>query len=138
MKNETTESRIVIYDGVCNFCNRSVNFIIQRDKAAKFSFTPMQSEIAQQLIAAYQINNVGMDTFLLVKDGRCYTSTDAALEIASELDGLWYLCRIFKLVPRLIRDYLYRVLARNRYKLFGRAEHCIVPSKEIMSRFIGF
>jgi len=129
--------RIIIYDGVCNFCNGAVNFIIARDPKGLFSFTPMQSDLARNLIKKYQINNVGIDTFLLIKNGETYIWTNAAIEIAKELSGHWYLFRVFKIVPRPIRDGLYRWFARNRYNLFGRTDKCVVPNDEIKARFIG-
>jgi predicted DCC family thiol-disulfide oxidoreductase YuxK len=130
-------SHIVIFDGVCNFCNWAVNFIIKRDPEAKFVFTPMQSELAKDLMLKYQIDNVGVDTFLLIKDGRCFIFSSAALEITKDLSGVWYLFLVFKIVPAKIRDYFYKVFARNRYKLFGRKTTCMVPTSDLRSRFIG-
>jgi len=137
MQDKLINKRIVIYDGVCIFCNGAVNFIIQRDSAARFIFAPMQSEIAQDLITSHEISNVGIDTFLLIKDGRSYIWTNAAIEIAVELDGFWYLFKFFRLVPRPVRDFLYRMFARNRYKLFGQSEQCLIPNKATINRFVG-
>ena len=137
MATNSDQRRIIIFDGVCNFCNGAVNFIIRHDADAKFSFIPMQSEIAQELTGLYGINNVGVDTFLLIKDNQTYIWTTAALEIAKELDGHWYLFNVFKIIPAPIRDWFYRLFARNRYKLFGRADHCVVPTDEIRHRFLG-
>ena len=128
---------LVIFDGVCNFCNGAVNFIIKRDPMGKFAFTPMQSELAQQTMRSYGVPNVGVDTFLLIKDGKTYIWTDAALEIAKDLTGYWYLFNVVKVMPRPIRDWFYRVFARNRYVLFGRLESCMIPTSEVKSRFIG-
>jgi len=123
------ESRnIIIFDGVCNFCNGSVNFIIQRDPDNKFAFTPLQSDLSKELVQKHGIEEVGFDTFLLIKNGQCYVRTDAALEIAKELTGFWYLCTVFKIIPRPIRDWFYRLFARNRYAIFGRTEYCMIPS----------
>jgi len=127
---------IVIFDGVCNFCNGAVNFIIKRDPEAVFAFTPMQSELARELVVKFNVPNVGVDTFLLIKNDRCYVFSDAALEIARNLAGLWFLFNVFKIVPRPIRDAAYKLFARNRYKLFGRTEACMVPSDEVRSRFV--
>jgi predicted DCC family thiol-disulfide oxidoreductase YuxK len=127
---------IVIFDGVCNFCNGAVNFIIKRDPEAVFAFTPMQSELARELVVKFNVPNVGVDTFLLIKNDRCYVFSDAALEIARNLAGLWFLFNVFKIVPRPIRDAAYKLFARNRYKLFGRTEGCMVPSDEVRSRFV--
>ncbi len=128
---------IVIFDGVCNLCNGAVNFIINRDPEGVFAFTPMQSDLAQELMNKHKIHNVGIDTFLLIKNDQCFVFSSAALEIAKDLSGLWYTFNILKFVPRIIRDFIYKQFARNRYTLFGRQETCMVPTKRVKSRFIG-
>lgn len=128
---------IVIFDGVCNFCNGAVNFIIKRDPRGLFVFTPMQSDLAKDLMKKHGISNVGIDTFLLIKNEECFIFSSAALEIAEDLTGGWYMFNIFKLVPAPIRDFFYKVFARNRYALFGRQEQCMVPTNEVRSRFVG-
>lgn len=128
---------IVIFDGVCNVCNSAVNFIIKRDPDAIFAFTPMQSDLAHELMTKHKIDNPGIDTFLLIKNDACLVFSSAALEIAKDLTGYWYLFTVFKIVPSSIRDFFYKLFARNRYKLFGRQDSCIVPSEEVKSRFIG-
>jgi predicted DCC family thiol-disulfide oxidoreductase YuxK len=127
----------IIFDGVCNFCNRAVNFIIKRDPEGLFVFAPMQSDLAKELMGKHQIHNVGVDTFLLIKNDQCFVFSSAALEIAKDLTGMWYLCKIFKVVPEPVRDFFYKLFARYRYTLFGKKETCMVPSKEVRSRFIG-
>ncbi len=128
--------QIIIFDGVCNFCNNSVNFIIARAPEGLFVFSPLQSAFSSALIEQYQAQNVGFDTFLLLKNEKLYYRTDAALEIAKDLQGHWYLFGVFRLVPRFVRDYFYKLLARNRYKLFGRKEHCMVPTPDLRRRLI--
>jgi predicted DCC family thiol-disulfide oxidoreductase YuxK len=128
---------IVIFDGVCNFCNAAVYFIIKRDPEGLFAFTPMQSDLAHELMDKHNIHSVGVDTFLLVKNDQCFVFSSAALEIAKDLTGLWYLFSVFKLVPSAIRDFFYKVFARNRYTLFGRQDICMVPTEELRSRFVG-
>lgn len=128
---------IVIFDGVCNFCNGAVNFIINRDPNGIFAFTPMQSELAHELMERYSVPDVGVDTFLLIKNGQCFVFSSAALEITKDLTGLWYFFNVFRVVPKPIRDAIYKMFARNRYKLFGRKDTCMVPSKEVRSRFVG-
>ena len=128
---------IVVFDGVCNFCNEAVNFIIKRDPEGLFAFTPIQSALAHDLINQHQINNLDVDTFLLIKNKQCFVFSSAALEIAMDLTGPWYMFRIFKLVPSRIRDFFYKLFAKNRYALFGRQETCMVPTEEVRSRFIG-
>ena len=127
---------IVIFDGVCNFCNGAVNFIIKRDPTGRFAFTPMQSPVGQGLIKKYSATMVGVDTFFLVKDGQCFERTDAAFEITKDLTGLWHWFRILKVFPKPIRDHFYRLFARNRYSLFGRRETCMVPTASVRERFL--
>lgn len=128
---------VIIFDGVCNFCNGAVNFIIDHDSDGVFAFIPMQSDLAKELAAKHEIDNVGLDTFLLIKNGRSYIRTGAALEICKDLSGFWPLFHIFKIVPAPIRDVVYRVFAINRYKLFGKRSVCMVPTEEVKGRFIG-
>ena len=132
-----SEKKIVIFDGECNFCNGSVNFIIRRDPESAFSFSPIQCSYAQELIKKFQISKVGIDTFLLIKDGRCFSHSTAALEITKDLSGFWYLFGVFKLVPAPLRDVFYKAFARNRYALFGKQDACMVPSSDVRSRFVG-
>jgi predicted DCC family thiol-disulfide oxidoreductase YuxK len=128
---------IVIFDGVCNFCNGAVNFIIKRDPDGVFAFTPMQSDLAHELMSQHKIHYVGIDTLLLIKNNQCFVFSSAALEISKDLSGFWYLFNIFKFVPSPIRDFFYKVLARHRYTLFGKQETCMVPTDEVRSRFVG-
>jgi len=128
--------RIIIFDGVCNFCNGAVNFIIKRDPNGVFAFTPMQSDFAQSLIRKYKVKEVGMDTFILIKNDKHHVRTDAVLEITKDFRGFWFLFRVFKILPRLFRDYFYKLFARNRYRLFGKRATCMIPTPDIRSRFI--
>jgi predicted DCC family thiol-disulfide oxidoreductase YuxK len=127
---------VIIFDGICRFCSGAVSFIIKRDPRGLFAFTPMQSDIAQKLMETHADAELGSDTILLIKDGVCYVRTDAALEIAKDLSGLWFLFRVFKVVPRAVRDYIYRVFSRHRYSLFGKRESCMIPTADIRSRFL--
>ena len=99
--------QIVIFDGTCNFCNGSVNFIIARDPESKFNFAPMQGESAKVLMKQHGIDNPDLDTFLLIKDGKLYQRTDAALEIAKDLTGYWKYFQVFRFVPAPLRDIFY-------------------------------
>lgn len=130
------DHHIIIFDGVCHFCNGAVRFIIRRDRNKVFRFAPMQSPIAQSLIAKHGVTDVGFDTFLLIKNDECFFRTNAAIEITKDLSGLWYLFRLSKILPEPIRDFFYRLLARNRYRLFGRSEVCPIPSAEVQDRFL--
>lgn len=132
-----SQQRIVIFDGVCNFCNGVVQFIVKRDPEGKFAFTPMQSDYAKILFRQHEIDNVCDDTIVLIKNGKTHIRTGAALEIAKELTGHWYLLNGLRIVPGSIRDYFYRLFARYRYQLFGRTDQCMTPAEELKSRFLG-
>lgn len=127
---------IVLFDGVCNFCNASINFVIERDKAGYFKFAPIQSEIGEKLIAKHQIDTIETDSVILVEDGQAYTHSDAALGITKHLDGIWSWASIFKAIPRPIRDLAYKFIARHRYRLFGRRDACMMPTPELKARFL--
>ena len=131
-----SDGPVVVFDGVCNFCVGSVNFIIKRDRDAIFHFTPMQGELGQALIRAHGVPGGG-DALLLIKEGRAYSGSDAALEIAKSLSGGWSLCRFLRVIPRRLRDWVYRLIGRHRYALFGRRSTCMLPSVEQRARFIG-
>ena len=125
---------IVIFDGLCNVCHGAVNFIIKRDPEGLFAVNPMQSELAHDLLEKHQIQNRGIDTFLLIKNGQCFVFSSTALEIARQLTGFWF---IFRLLPGSIRDFFYKAFARNRYALFGRQDTCMVPTEDVRTRFVG-
>jgi len=126
---------IVLFDGVCNFCNSSVNFIIARDPGGKFKFSPMQSNFAKSLESELNMNIESSQTIILIVGNKVYTKSRAALEIARKLSGLWPAFYIFIIIPPFIRDFFYQLIARNRYKWFGKRDQCMVPSPEDMSRF---
>ena len=130
------ENHIIIYDGVCHFCHHSVNFIIKRDPNKVFRFTPIQSDFAQSLMNKYQLNTKSIDTFILIKHQQSYDQSDAILEITKDLSGYWYLLRFFKILPTSIRNFIYRTIAKNRYRLLGKSESCIIPTDDIKERFI--
>lgn len=128
--------RIVLFDGDCNFCDASVQFIIKRDPAIHYSFASLQSEIGQALIKKHAIP-AEVDSLVLIENDKVYIKSSAALRIAKKLDGLWHLLFIFILVPRKLRDYLYDIFSKNRYKWFGKKEDsCALPSAEDRNRFL--
>lgn len=127
---------IVLFDGVCNFCNASVNFVIERDKAGYFKFAPLQSEIGEELSAKHGIDKIDTDSVIVVEHDKAYTHSSGALRIAKRLDGIWSLLYIFVMVPKPIRDFFYKVFAKNRYRWFGRQDACMMPTPEIRARFL--
>lgn len=127
---------IVLFDGVCNFCNASVNFVIERDKAGYFKFAPLQSEIGEELIAKHSIDKIETDSVIVLEDEKIYTHSSAALRIARNLDGLWKLAYVFVVVPKPLRDLAYKLFAKNRYRLFGKQDTCMMPTPEVRARFL--
>ena len=128
--------RIILFDGDCNFCDASVQFIIKRDPSAHFHFTSLQSEKGVELRKQYAISDE-IDSLVLIENGRVYTKSSAALNIAKKLDGLWHLLFLFILVPPIIRNGVYDYFAANRYKWFGKKEDaCMLPSPDERKRFI--
>ncbi len=97
----------------------------------------MQTDLAKQLMHKHEIHNVDVDTFLLIKNDQCFVFSTAALEITKDLTGLWYLFNVFRIIPISVRDAIYKAFGRNRYRLFGRQETCIIPTEEVRARFIG-
>ncbi len=127
---------IVLFDGVCNFCNGSVKFIIEHDRAGYFKFSPLQSEIGEKLIAMHGLDKADTDSVVVIENEKAFTHSTGALRIARKLDGIWSLMYAFRIVPRPIRDFLYKTFARYRYRLFGRQNACMMPTPEIRSRFL--
>ena len=128
---------VVFFDGQCHLCARSVQFIIRRDRAGKFRFASLQSEAGKTAIqAATTAGNPPPDSLILWEDGQYYTAAAAALRIASQLDGGWKLLAGFRILPRFLRENLYRLVARHRYKWFGKRETCWLPRPEWRERFI--
>jgi predicted DCC family thiol-disulfide oxidoreductase YuxK len=136
MPIEMTTHRIVIFDGVCNLCSWSVRFIVRRDPEGRFRFAALQSDAGQRLLEEHGLDPGNMETVLLIKQGKMFARSDAALEIARELRGLWKVLAVFRIVPRGLRDWAYSVVARNRYRWFGKQEACLVPSEELRGRFL--
>lgn len=123
---------IVLFDGVCNLCNGAVQFIIARDKHQGFRFASLQSAFGQQ----YQEQVGEVDSILLVEEGRVYQKSTAALRIARRLKGLWPMLYIFIIIPPFLRDFIYDIIARNRYRWFGKKESCWLPTPDLKARFI--
>jgi predicted DCC family thiol-disulfide oxidoreductase YuxK len=128
-------SSIVLFDGVCNFCNRAVNFIIRHDRAGKFKFAPLQSPIGQEMKIEFGIGD-DVDSIVLIEDRQAFIYSDAALRVARGLGGIWSLGYAFVVVPRPVRDWFYKLFARSRYSLFGKKDVCMVPTPDVRSRFV--
>ena len=129
-------SAIILFDGVCNFCNGSVNFIIERDKTGYFKFAPLQSEAGEKLLQENGVDKAQTDSVILIEDGKVYTHSTAALKIARKLEGKWSWLSHLSIVPRFIRDGFYKLFAKYRYKMFGKQEACMLPTPEVRERFL--
>jgi predicted DCC family thiol-disulfide oxidoreductase YuxK len=128
---------VVLFDGVCNLCHGSVQFIIRRDPKGRFRFTSLQSEAAKPYMDAHGLRADYLDSVVLIEDGVCYRDSTAALRIARRLRRLWPVMYVFILVPRFIRDGVYHWVGRNRYRWFGKREDaCWVPTPELRGRFL--
>ena len=126
---------VILFDGVCNFCNGAVNFAIKRDKKARLKFATLQSGIASQLLDKFSLSALDLNSFVLIEDGKVYTRSTAALKVFRYLDGLWPLMYGFIIVPIFLRDAIYKLIAKNRYRWFGIRKECMIPTPEVRSRF---
>jgi predicted DCC family thiol-disulfide oxidoreductase YuxK len=131
-----SEHPVMLYDGVCRFCNGALQTVIRHDPEGIVHFAPLQSQYAQQLIQSHP-ELKGVDSLMLVEeDGRIYVRSEAALGIAKHIGGWWRLLLVFRILPRSLRDWLYDGFARRRYRLFGKHDECLMPTAEIRSRFV--
>jgi predicted DCC family thiol-disulfide oxidoreductase YuxK len=134
--NERQHRDVVVFDGVCNLCSRSVRFIIAHEAVPHFEFAPVQSPAGQRLLKRFGFAPDDVKTFVLIAGGKAYVRSDAAIRIARHLRGAWKLTALVWILPRPLRDWLYDVIARNRYRWFGRTDVCMVPTPEVRSRFL--
>ena len=140
-------SAVVLFDGVCNFCDASVNFVIEHDTAGYFKFAPLQSEPGKELAEEHGLSSkvsdaepiddlIPIDSVILIEDGGAYTHSTAALRIARHLGAPWSWLYALIIVPAPVRDFFYRQFARYRYRIFGRKDQCMLPSPEVRARFL--
>ena len=134
--NNTKNKSIILFDGVCNLCNASVNFIIKHDKKAHFKFASLQSDAAKEILLQYNSKKINLDSIILIENNAVYEKSTAALKISKNLTGGFKLLYALIIIPKFIRDWVYYFIAENRYKWFGKKESCMIPSPEIKSRFL--
>ena len=127
---------VVFFDGMCNLCNSTVQFIIKHDTKNNFKFAALQSVYAQNTLPSFEIDLLNPNSFVLLQNGKVYQKSTAALRVAKQLSGLWPLLYVFMVVPRFISDWVYGLVAQNRYKWFGKAETCWVPTAALQSKFL--
>jgi predicted DCC family thiol-disulfide oxidoreductase YuxK len=127
---------IILFDGVCNFCNSAVNFTIKRNTRANIQFAAMQSDAGQRILKQYSLPLNEMQSFIFIDQGNVYFQSTAAIRVCRYLRGLWPLCFGFMIVPKFIRDGIYNWIARNRYKWFGVRQECMIPAADVKARFL--
>ncbi len=128
---------VLFFDGICNLCNSAVQFVIRHDKEGRIRFASLQSEAGQIAVAAVLAKEGAVpDSLIFLDKGAYYTRSDAALHVAALLDGPWKGLRHLRFFSRLIRDAVYRLVARNRYRLFGKRDACMMPAPALKSRFL--
>lgn len=129
---------ILLFDGVCNFCNHTVQFVIKRDKKGIVHFASLQSAFGQAQLRKANLSTDDLKTLIFIENGQLYTKSSGALRLSKYLGGIWQLSYIFILIPKPIRNFAYEFIAKNRYKWFGKQDACMLPSPETRSRFIEF
>lgn len=127
---------VILFDGVCNLCNGAVNFVIRGDKKSRLKFAALQSNAGRQLLMQYNLSVDTLNSFIFIENGTAYVQSTAALRMCKYLNGLWPMMYGFIIVPEFIRNGIYKWIARNRYKWFGKREQCMIPTPEINTRFL--
>jgi predicted DCC family thiol-disulfide oxidoreductase YuxK len=131
-----SESKIILFDGVCNFCNYWVNFIIDHDKQNIFKFAALQSEKGKELLDKFHLPKDDFDSFILISQDKVYKKSFAAFEISKFLNGWVKIFSPLRFLPQYLTDFVYDLVAMNRYKFFGKKEACRIPTPEERSKFL--
>ena len=135
-KQTSSGHSLILFDGMCNLCNGFIQCILKLDKKDVFRFGLLQSDQVQKILRRYELKNSGLSTIVLLEDERIDVESDAVLKIARNLGGSWSLVYVFIIVPKFIRDNVYRIISRHRFWLFGKLDACMKPSPEIHDKFI--
>jgi predicted DCC family thiol-disulfide oxidoreductase YuxK len=129
--------KVILFDGVCNLCNSSINWIIDHDKKNVFKFASLQSDYGKAIIKQFNLQGDYLDTVLLMDENRIYERSTAVLRIAKYLGGIYSLLYITVIIPKGLRNLVYNYIARNRYKWFGKQDACRIPTPELKQKFLG-
>ena len=132
----TQDGPVVLYDGTCGLCSRLVQFVLRHDRPGRFRFAALQSDVGRELLARHGLPQDALDTFVLVNGDQAWTKSRAALRTAAMLDRPWPLLGALRIVPRPVADFFYDRVANNRYRVFGRADACMLPPPEVRARFL--
>lgn len=128
--------KIILFDGICNLCNQSVQFVIEHDNKNQFQFASLQSDFGQNFLKENNLDATQFDSVVFIEDDKFYTKSSAALKISKYLDGITSWLTIFMIVPKPLRDVVYSFIAKNRYRWFGKQESCWLPSPELKAKFL--
>jgi len=134
------QSSVILFDGVCNLCCGWIQFLIRRDKKAVFTFVPLQSDTGKRLLEtvdlkAENLTTSNINTIVYIKNNQAFIESEAVLEILTNLGGIWRIFGVLRLIPRSLRDKIYRYIASKRYSLFGKRTSCFLPTPEDEKRF---
>ena len=136
--NNFNGKSIILFDGVCNLCNSSINFIIKHDHKKQFLFASLQSDAAKEILLQFPKKKFELKSIVFIENNVIYDKSTAILRILRYLNGGYKLLYGFKIIPKILRDWLYNQIAKNRYKWFGKKEHCSIPTTDVKSRFLEF
>ncbi|WP_324207889.1 thiol-disulfide oxidoreductase DCC family protein [Flavobacterium sp.] len=137
MQDLPKDKKIILFDGVCNLCDASIQYVIKHDIADVFRFVALQSELGQKVLKHIGINSIHIDSIVLYEPGIAYYyKSTAALHIAKGLKGIFTLATVFQILPTGFRDLIYEYVAKNRYKWYGKKESCLVPTPALKSKFL--
>ena len=137
MLNIPKDKKIILFDGICNLCDSAVQLIIKNDKRDIFRFVALQSDLGQKIIKHLGIDIKKTDSIILYQSGFAYyCKSEAALEIAKDLGGIYYFASLFSILPDSFNNYFYDYIARNRYKWYGKKDNCLIPSPELQAKFL--
>lgn len=133
------DKKIILFDGVCNLCNASVQFVIKRDTKDVFRFVALQSDLGNKILNHIGINPEYTDSMVLYESGKAYFyKAEAALKIINELGGLYQLLNIFQIFPKFFSNAVYDYIAKNRYRWYGKQESCMMPTPELAAKFLAW
>jgi predicted DCC family thiol-disulfide oxidoreductase YuxK len=137
MENLPKDKKIILFDGVCNLCDSAVQRIIKHDSKDVFRFVALQSDLGQKIIKHLGIDTQKTDSIILYQPGFAYYyKSEAALEIAKDLGGVFYFGTLFSILPTSLNNHIYDYIAKNRYKWYGKKETCLIPTKELQAKFL--
>lgn len=137
LQKTAENKKIILFDGVCNLCSNAVQFIIKHDKKDTFRFVALQSDLGKEICTYIGVDQTKIDSIIMYNPGVAYYyKSDAVIEIAEDLGGLYSLMAIFKILPEKLRNYIYDYIAANRYKWYGKKESCMIPTPELKAKFL--